>query len=317
MEPEVLSWSELVRHGGSVARARTLLQHREWWQVCRGAYAPWYVEDGPAVRALALRRLLPRDVALSHRSGLWLLGLDVLGDVLDVTVDRGRQIDARPRLRTHTARLDDDELCLVAGLLVVSPARAVLDVARCEPLVEAVAVADAALRAGWTTLDGIEVALDRCAGLRGVRSARQVLAHAEPRSESPQESRLRMQLVLGGVPRPVAQHDVYGPDGHVARVDLWLDGLALEFDGREVHLQPGVFAQERHRQAGLLELEVEVRRYTGVDVYRRSRADLCAEVLRAWEQARRRSRSAVRTGPDTLPRPRNAPPPVLGQRRAA
>lgn len=313
----MLAWSELVRHAGSVARARTLLQRAEWWQVCRGAYAPWHVDDGPSVRARALRRLLPPDVALSHRSALWLLGLDVLGEVLDVSVDRGRQLDARPGLRTHTARLDDQELCVVGGLLVVSPARAVLDVARSESLVEAVAVADAVLRSGWATVEGLEVALDRSAGLRGVRSARQVLAHAEPRSESPQESRLRMQLVLGGVPRPVAQHDVYGPSGHVARVDLWLDGLVIEFDGREVHLQPGVFAQERHRQAGLLELDLEVRRYTGVDVYRRGRADLCAEVLRAWDQARRRTRPALRSGPDTLPRPRYAPPPVLGQRPAA
>ena len=317
MEHEVLTWSELTARAGSRAKARTLLAHAEWWRVCRGAYAPWHAEDTTDVRALALRRLLPKGVALSHRTALWVLGLDVIGNVLDVTAERGRQIDARPGLHTHSARLDDAELCLVSGVLAVSPARAVLDVARSEPLVEAVAVADAALRAGWVTVDGLQVALDRSAGLRGVRSARQVLVHAEPRSESPQESRLRVHLVLGGVPRPVAQHDVYGPSGHVARVDLWLDGLAIEFDGREPHLQPRMFAQERHRQTGLLELEVELRRYTGVDVFRRSRADLCAEVLRAWEQARRRSRPSLRTGPDTLPRPRHVPPPVLADRRAA
>lgn len=317
MTTEIRTWPELVATAGSPAKARVLVQHREWWQVCRGAYAPWHHGDGPEVRLAALRRLLPPGVAVSHRSALWLLGLDVLGGHLDVTAPRGRSVRARAGLRTHIAQLGDEELCLLDGLLTVSAARAVVDVARSEALVEAVAVVDAVLRAGHATVPGLLASLDAAAGLRGVRTARAAVGHAEPRSESPQESRLRMQLVLGGVPRPVAQHDVYGPSGHVGRADLWLDGLVLEFDGREVHLEPGVFAQERRRQARLLELGLEVRRFTAADLFRRSRADLCAEVHRAVEQAAGRSRPLLRSGPDTLPAPRCRPVAVLGRALAA
>lgn len=308
------TWQELVRLAGSPARARTLLSHGEWWQVCRGAYVGVRHADVPEVRLAALRRVLPPGAVLSHRTALWVLGLDVLGPVIDVSVPRGRHLQPRQGVRPHTASLPDDDLCEVGGLLVVCAGRAVVDVARSEGLVEGVAVADAVLRAGHARQEDVAACLERAAGLRGVRTARDVLAAAEPRSESLMESRLRMRLVLGGVPRPVAQHDVYGPGGHVGRVDLWLDGVALEFDGRAVHLEPTAFARERRRQTGLAELGIEVRRYTALDVYRRDPADLGAEVLRAVRQARGRDRSAVRTGPDTLPAPRHRPLPLLSVR---
>lgn len=318
MTSEVLTWQELVRRAGSEKRARTRVRHGEWWQVCRGAYAEWHQVDGPPVRLAALRRVLPPDTALSHRTALWALGLDVLGDRLDVAVPRGRHLLPRPHLHPRSTRLDDDELVdLGGGLLAVSAARAVVDVARTEPVLEAVAVADAVLRSGHACADAVLVSLDRSGGLRGVRRAREALSLVDGRSESPQESRLRVQLVLGGVPRPVVQHDVYGPYGHVARVDLWIDGLVIEFDGRDVHLQPRAFAEDRWRQTRLVELELEIRRYSGLDVYRRSRADLCAEVMRAVDLAARRSRPLVRTGPDTLPAPRHRPLPVLARSRVA
>ena len=299
----MLTRSELVRRAGSEKRARTLVARGQWWRVCRDAYAPGYEPDRARVRLAALRRLLPADAALTHRTALWVLGLDVLGPALDVTVPRGRHLVPRPHLRTRSARLDDRELVDLGGLLAVSAARAVVDVARTEPVLEAVAVADAALRAGHATVEGVLESLDRASGLRGVRGAREALALVDPRSESPQESRLRVHLVLGGVPRPVVQHDVYGPRGHVGRADLWIEGLVVEFDGRVVHQEARAFAHDRRRHNEFVELGLEVRRYTGLDVFRRSRADLCAEVWRAVRQAATRSRPDVRPGPDTLPPP--------------
>lgn len=313
----MLTRAELVRRAGSQKRARTAVARGEWWRVCRDAYAVGHEPDGPRVRLAALRRLLPEDAALTHRTALWVLGLDVLGPALDVTVPRGRHLVPRPHLRTRSARLDDDELVDLGGLLAVSAARAVIDVARSEPVGEAVAVADAVLRAGHATPEGLLASLDRSGGLRGVRGAREALALVDGRSESPQESRLRVQLVLGGLPRPVVQHDVYGPRGHVGRADLWIEGLVIEFDGRVVHQEPRAFARDRRRHNEFVELGLEVRRYTGLDVFRRSRADLCAEVWRAVDQAATRSRPDVRTGPDTLPPPRYRPLAVRSARRRA
>ncbi len=317
MAIEVLTRLELVRRAGSEKRARTQVARGEWWRVCRDAYVSGHEPDGAPVRLAALRRLLPPGAALTHRTALWVLGLDVLGAALDVTVPRGRHLLPRSHLRTRSARLDDDELVDVGGLLAVSAARAVVDVARSEAVLEAVAVADAVLRAGHATYEGVLESLDRSGGLRGVRTAREALALVDGRSESPQESRLRVQLVLGGVPRPVVQHDVYGPYGHVGRADLWLEGLVIEFDGRAVHQEARTFAHDRRRHTQLVELGLEVRRYTGLDVVRRSRADLWAEVWQAVDQAATRSRPDVRTGPDTLRPPSARPLPVLAARRRA
>lgn len=316
VDADLLTWSELVRHAGSAAKARTLIAHELWWRVLHGVYAPIGLADSSALRVRALRRVLPDDVAVSHRAALWVLGVDVLGSVVDITVPRGRHLERRPRLRPHTAALPDEELVDLPGLLVVSAARAVVDVARSEPLVEAVAFGDAALRSGAVDLARIELAMDRAGGLRGIREARKVLPHLEPRSESAMESRFRMRLVLGGLPRPDAQYDVYDDDGHVGRGDLHIDGVVLEYDGRKSH-DKRVFKADRRRQNRMCDTGLDVRRFTSDDYFVRPAAAVCAEVVRAIAVAQGRDRSRVRTGPDTLPRPKLKPLPTRSEGRAA
>ena len=127
------------------------------------------------------------------------------------------------------------------------------------------------------------------------------------------ESRLRMRLVLGGVPRPAAQLDLYDADGHAGRVDLYLEGVVIEYDGRESRLLKPVFVHERRRQTRLAELRCEIRRFTSEDYYRRPAASVCAEVWRAIEIARGRDRKALCSGPDTLRPPRLTPLPTRDQ----
>jgi hypothetical protein len=308
---ELLRWPDLVRRAGGRAQAERWLVEGRWWRVLRGAYAPVEVPDDTRTRAEALRLVLPRDCALSHRTALWVLGLDVLADCLEVTVPRGRHLRPRAGVRALSAALDDDDLVLSEGFVATSAARSLADVARREPLVEAVAVSDAALRAGVTTREQLLDVLNRSGGLRGVARARLVVPHLEPRSESLMESRFRMRLVLGGVPRPQAQLDVYDDAGHVGRVDLHLQGVALEYDGREARLDRDVFVRERRRQTRLAETGLELRRFTFADVYLRPAQAVCAEVLRAVEQAVGRDRSRLRSGADTLRPPRLRPLPTL------
>lgn len=316
MDVEILTWRELTSHAGSAARARLLLRRGDWWRVMRDAYARGELLEAPEVRLAAVRRLVPRHAAISHRAAAWLLGLDVLGGALDVTAPRLRQMESRPGLRTHTAQLQDADLCRVDGYLVVSAARAFVDVARSESLVEAVTFGDALLRAGATDAARIADALDRAAGLRNVCRAREVVQHLEPRSESPMESRMRMRLVLAGLPRPDAQFDVYDDDGHCGRGDLHLDGVILEYDGRESRLSKAAFVQERRRQGRISDVGLELRRLTSHDYYVRPASSVHADVLRALEVARGRDRSRLRSGPDTLRPPRLTPLPTLAEHAA-
>jgi hypothetical protein len=58
-------------------------------------------------------------------------------------------------------------------------------------------------------------------GWPGTALLRDVICLAEPLSESPMETRLRLLLVDAGAPRPVAQYDVRDARGRfLARVDL-------------------------------------------------------------------------------------------------
>lgn len=317
VEVEVLLWPELVARTGSRSSASRAVLAGRYRRVLHGAYVDAVHDDDAHVRSRCLQRVLPDDVALSGRAALWAVGVDVLPahGILDVTVPRGRHLESQPGLRPWSALLPDDELVdLEGGLTAVSAARAVIDVARREPLVEAVAAADAVLRSGAATLEQLGDAVGRAAGLRGVLAARRVLSHVEPRSESQGESRLRMRLVLGGLPRPEAQVDYYDEDGeHLARADLVLRGAVLEYDGREQRLRKGVFTHDRRRQNVLVDRGVELRRYTGSDVTQASAAQLCASVRSAVSAAGRRPAPRVSRGPDTLRPPRLSPLPTRAQ----
>jgi hypothetical protein len=314
MEPAVVTWSELKAQLGSAHRARAAISEGEYRHVVRGAFAPAEAPDDTRTRLAGLRRVLPEHVVLSHWTSLWALGVDVLPrdrerrDVLDVVVPRGKHLEPRPGLRPHAALVTDDDLCELDGLLLVSAARACVDVTRSFGLVEGVACGDAALRSGATTSDRIAHAVERAHGLRGVVTARELLPHLDGRSESLMESRLRIGFVLAGGPRMAAQVDLYDEDGcHCGRGDLYLDGVVVEYDGREQRLLKPAFTGDRRRQGSINDLEVEIRRFTSEDYYKSSPASRLARLQRALDTASHRSRSRLHFGPDTLPRPQLTP----------
>ncbi|MCW2779226.1 MAG: hypothetical protein JWN17_2951 [Frankiales bacterium] len=294
-----------------------LLREEGWRRVFRDVYCSPVAEDGPALRCRALARVLPRGVAFSHRTALWLLGVGVLDGALDVTAPRGRHLERRPGVRTHSASLPEHDLCDAGGLLATSAARAVVDVARSIPLLEAVAVGDAAVRSGRTTTELLQAALDDAVGLRGCRRAREVFGLLDGRSDSPPESRLRVGLVRAGLPGVEPQVDLYDADGHVARADLLVDGLVVvEVDGREAHTAAEAFVRDRRRQNRLLAAGVELRRFSAADVTGARLSWACTEVARALVVARGRPPARVRRGPSTLRTSRLTVPPTLADSRS-
>jgi hypothetical protein len=111
--------------------------------------------------------------------------------------------------------------------------------------------------------------------------ARRVVSLMDGRAESLPESRLRVGLVLRGLPAPVPQYPVRLPNGRKARLDLaWPDpprGLrpvALEYDGEE-HRTLTRHGLDLDREAGLDDLGWDV-----VTVTARQLWDLDALVAR-------------------------------------
>jgi hypothetical protein len=314
MDILVVTSRELAAFAGGNERARQLVREGIYRRVVRNAYVLGDEPDSPELRVAALRRVIPEHAILSHWTALWVLGLNVLPrdrqkvDLIDLTTRRGLRLAQRPGVRTHSALVSDEDLCEVNGLLVVSAARAFVDVARCDGVVEGVACGDAALRAGATTVERIEDALERAGGLRWVSRAREALVHLDPRSESLMESRLRIDFVLAGGPRMAAQVDLYDEDGvHRGRPDLYLRGVAIEYDGRAERLDRERFGSDRVRANHLADLEVEVRRYSADLYYKTSPAERLATLLRALAIAEGRTRPRLRFGPDTLRAPRLRP----------
>ena len=108
-------------------------------------------------------------------------------------------------IRTWSDRVADDEVEVVNGMRVTTPARTALDIACRYPPGKAVATIDALARATHLKMADVELLADRYKGRRGIRQARAVLDLVDPGAESPQETWLRLLVIRNGFPRPKTQ----------------------------------------------------------------------------------------------------------------
>ena len=121
------------------------------------------------------------------------------------------------------------------GLPVTGPERTFLDLAGTLDLVDLVVLGDSLVRLGRTTpADLVAQAREH----RGPHAAlaRRAAALVRAGVDSPMETRLRLLVVLAGLPEPVVNHVLRDEDGGWAyRFDLSWPHLriALEYDGRQ------------------------------------------------------------------------------------
>jgi hypothetical protein len=142
------------------------------------------------------------------------------------------------------------EVVLRKGFRVTSPLRTVTDLARRLELTEAVVILDAALHKKLIRIDQVPLHAE----------------HVEPASESPMETRLRMLLVLAGLPRPRAQISLYDQNGwFLGRPDLFYPEhrLAIEYDGAAHRDQ---LTSDNRRQNRLVDAGYRVLRFSASDV---------------------------------------------------
>lgn len=125
-------------------------------------------------------------------------------------------------------KLLPDEVCLVASMAATTPARTAFDIGRLHP--QPVPILDALLNATGIKPGEVSALADRHPGHRGVARLRRSLDVVDGGAESPQESRLRLVLVEGGLPVPETQ--IQFSDLRI-RVDMgWREWkVAVEYDG--------------------------------------------------------------------------------------
>lgn len=210
-------------------------------RVRRGAYVERVPSLGPARdrRRLALARIravhsqLAVEHWFSHESAALLWGCDLVGLTGLVHVVQGTRPHSRaadPVVR-HFGRLPLADRGVVDGFPVTGLARTVVDCASTLAGGSGLVVADSALRRGLDPAD-LDAALRARAGSRGITRAREVVAMADGRAESPGETLTRWALLSSGLPGAVPQVEVRTRRG-LFRLDLGWPGsrVGLEFDG--------------------------------------------------------------------------------------
>jgi very-short-patch-repair endonuclease len=234
------------------------LEGANWRRIGPAVYVWAGLPDLPEVKVEAAYRRLPPAAAFSGLTAAWLHGLDVDCEPIEVTIPKGIGGSTRAGLVVRRAALGPGHVVNLRGVRATSALRTLSDLCRRLSLTEAVVVMDMALRADLIRLADLNA-------LGGIR-ARRAVSFAEPAAESPMESRLRMVLVLGGLPRPQAQvplHDTQ--DRFVGRPDLYYPDhrLGIEYDGGVHRLS---LAEDNRRQNRLLAAGIRLLRFTAGDV---------------------------------------------------
>lgn len=181
--------------------------------------------------------------------------------IIDTNRRRTRGIDA------WADAIDDDEVWLVRGMAVTSPARTALDIASRYPEDSAVASIDALARATDLKPSDVEMLAERYKGRRGIRAARAALDLVDAGAESPRETWLRLLLIHAGFPRPQTQIPVYEFGRLIARLDMgWEDiKVAAEYEGDHHRIDRRRFNNDIRRLETLTELDWIVVRVTAED----------------------------------------------------
>lgn len=252
-----------------VGLTRKQLRGPSWRRVGRGLYVWAGLADDAKLHLATVQHRLPVEAAFSGRTAAWLHGLDVPAcDPVEVTIPRWRGVTRVAGATVSRAALAHQDVVVRRGLRATSALRTVFDLCCRPPLVEAVVVADMALHMRLVSLRVLRTHAATHPRWPGIVQLRRVLDLAEPAAESPMETRLRVLLVLAGLPRPRAQVSLHDERG---RFLGWPDlcypeqRLGIEYDGG-THRDS--LAEDNRRQNRLLNAGYRLLRFTARDILR-------------------------------------------------
>jgi very-short-patch-repair endonuclease len=257
------SVDEARRHGVSGAQ----LLGASWRRLGRGFYAWHEIAEAPMTRLIAAKLRLPDAAVFTGPTAAWLHSLDIAPcSPIEAAVPSTSSTSRLVGMVVRRCTIPAAETSIRRGLRVTSAVRTIADLACRLQLTDAVALLDSALHRRLVSTDGLRDWGCTHAGYRGVRRLRRALELADPAAESVMETRLRVLLVLAGLPRPRAQVSLRDDLGlFVARPDLFYPGarLAIEYDGA-THRES--LAADNRRQNRLIDAGYRLLRFTAGDV---------------------------------------------------
>lgn len=191
------------------------------------------VDDDTAIRAALV--LHPEGAVASHFSACRLLGLPVPVHPFEhVTVFRAEDRRFRPELKSHVTTRPR-QVWRVRGIQTLDPVTVFIQMAGSLSLVDLVVLGDAIVRVHDIAPRRLLKACRRSTDYYSARAAK-AAAYVRSHVDSPMESRLRMLIVLAGLPEPRTGAGIRNADGTWRRrFDLYYEGsrLIVEYDGRQ------------------------------------------------------------------------------------
>lgn len=238
------------------------LKTNQWMLFSRGIYRhPLYVENA-MMHAIALT--LDGRGALSHRSAAKQHGLDpCLEGRPEVTVQRGRHLEAPALLLHETTQLDKASPVIIKGMLTTGVERTLMD---CCAVVrkewKRLALIDSARSQAKTDLAKLWACLETHArrgrdGTVNFRLALEKITCEERPAIGLFNREVAESLFAVGVPYPRMEHRILNPlGGTLSQVDLcWPElRICVEFDGFAVHGRREQSNKDRRTRGRLREL---------------------------------------------------------------
>jgi Protein of unknown function (DUF559) len=201
----------------------------------RDVYVNRDIQVTAALRAKAGWLWAKRQGVVAGVSAAALHGSKWVEDTTTVELIHGNR-HRLPGLHTRGDRIEEDEITVVNGVPVTTPARTVLDLGCWYPTMSGVAAIDSLARATEFKAADVELLAQRYPGRRGIARARLAITLFDAGAQSPKETWLRLVLVDAGLPRPQTQIPVRDEFGTViAYLDLGWEHLrvAVEYDGEQ------------------------------------------------------------------------------------
>jgi len=251
-------------------------------RLLRGVYVAASATVTPLVLAEAGLLMAGGDSVASHQTAARVWGGVVPDDgLVHVTCVR------RPRgagLKAHRPK-PGQRGTTVAGLAVTTPTSTFLDLSDELGLVDLVVLGDSLVRAERVTpRQLVETAATYTGKAR--RLARRAAGLVRDGVDSPMESRVRMLMVLAGLPEPVVNHVVRWPDGRTRwRFDLSYPAfrIVIEYDGRQHAESDEQWDHDIDRREWMDGNDVRLVVVRSKDIYRTPARTLCriTAVMRA------------------------------------
>jgi len=261
VSPEPFTFQQALERGWTRHSLRRAVDEGVVSHVLTDVYLLGRPELTLELRLACIKLVLPPHAVAVDRLAAWLWDVELTTSPageplpLDIFVLRGHTRLRRTGAASGERDLAPEDLVMLDGILVTSPARTALDLACRLGRQDALAALD-----GFARVHGLEEAhlmrlLPRFRGRRGIVKARGLIPLMDGRAESSGESLTRLAIIDADLPAPLPQHWITIAGVPTYRLDLAYPRfkILVEYNGQAFHTEDVDRKADEARHAWLRE----------------------------------------------------------------